>query len=273
MKKNANGGFMSGLIDDEMIPAIRYVTFRKCAPTWIMPENTLEGINITYVIEGAARYTVNNETINLEQGDLLVLPKGSVRKAVTFNDRLMHCFSADFILKNSRNMELPLPLPVKTSIGRHENIIHLFHELSFTWASKHHGYIMKSRGLFLQILHRFLEIIVYKTGPYTGDYRISRVINFITAHYSEHITVKMMAEMVNLNSTYFGVLFRQTMGMSLNQYLIHTRVTNAEHMLNSGEYKVGDVAEACGFTDISHFYKQFKRLKGFPPSHSMPKKF
>jgi len=209
----------------------------------------------------------------MEKGDLLVLPKGSVRKAITFPDRLMHCFSVDFTLRNSRNHELPPPLPLKTSLGCHEYIIHLFHELSFTWAGKQPGYIMKSKGLFLQILHRFLEIIVYKTGPYTGDYRISRVINFITANYSEHITVKMMADMVNLNSTYFGVLFKQTMGMSLNKYLIQTRVTNAEHMLSSGEYKVGDVAEVCGFTDISHFYKQFKQIKGFPPSHCMPKKF
>jgi len=264
---------MTGQIDDDMTPNIHYVIFRKCTSSWIMPENTLEDINLTYIVEGAARYTINSETIDIEKGDLLVLPKGSVSKAVTFDDRLMHCFSVDFVLKNSRNHELPPPLPMKTSIGRHENIIHLFHELSFSWANKQPGYIMKSKGLFLQILHRFLEIIVYKSGPNTGDYRVSKVINYITAHYSEHITVKMMAELVSLNSTYFGVLFKQTMGISLNQYLIQTRVTNAESMLSSGEYKVGDVAEACGFTDISHFYKQFKKLKGFPPSHCMPKKF
>ena len=264
---------MSGLIDDEMTPSIRYVIFRKCTPAWTMPENTLEGINLTYIIDGAAQYTVNAETFDVEQGDLLVLPKGSVRKAVTFEDRLMHCFSVDFILKNSRNIELPSPFPIKTSIGCHESIIHLFHELSFSWANKQSGYMIKSKGFLLLILHRFLEIIVYKTAPYTGDYRISRVINFITSHYSEHISVKMMAEMVSLNPTYFGVLFRQTMGMSLNKYLVHTRVMNAENMLSSGEYKVGDVAEACGFADVSHFYKQFKQVKGFPPSHCMPKKF
>jgi len=264
---------MAVTIDDEMTPTISYAVFRKCAPSWTISDNTPESINLTYVIEGAARYTVNNETIDIEQGDLLVLPKDSSRMAVTFNDRLMHCFSVDFLLKNSSNMELPPPLPVKTIIGRHENLIHMFHELSFSWASKQPGYIIKSKGLFLQILHRLLEITVYKTGPYTGDYRISRVINYITANYQEHITVKIMAEMVRLNPTYFGVLFKQTMGMSLNRYLIQTRVMNAEQMLNTGGYKVGDVSAACGFTDVSHFYKLFKRLKGFPPSRCMPKKF
>jgi AraC-like DNA-binding protein len=264
---------MSVPIDDDMIPFIRYIIFRKCTPSWEMVENTLEGINLTYLIQGAARYTVDGNKIDLEQGDLMVLPRGSVRKAITFPDRLMQCFSVDFILKNPSNQELLPPLPFKSPPGRHEDIIHLFHELSFTWVDKQPGYIIKSKGLFLQILHRFLEIIVYKTGSYTGDHRISKISSYITAHYSEHLTVKMMAKMVNLNPTYFGVLFRQTMGISFNQYLIHTRITNAEHMLNSGEYKVGDVAETCGFTDVSHFFKQFKLIKGFPPSHSMPKKF
>ena len=82
-----------------------------------------------------------------------------------------------------------------------------------------------------------------------------------------------MAEMIGLNPTYFGILFKKTMGMGFNRYLIQTRVRNAENMLSSGEYKVGNVAEACGFSDVSHFYKQFKEVKGFPPSHSLPKKF
>jgi AraC-like DNA-binding protein len=260
-------------INDNMLPLVGHVIFKKCTPSWKMAENTIGGINLTYVIQGAARYTVDGKTIDLEQGDLLVLPIGSVRKAITFPDRPMQCFSVDFKLKTLGNKELPPPLPFKSHPGRHEDIIHLFHELSYTWVNKQPGYNIKSKSLFLQILHRFLEIIIYKTSSYTGDHRISKVISFIAAHYSEHVTVKMMAETVNLNPVYFGVLFKQIMGMSFNQYLTHTRVTNAEHMLTFGEYKAGDVAETCGFTDVSHFYKQFKQFKGFPPSHSMPKKF
>jgi AraC-like DNA-binding protein len=259
--------------NDDMLPFIGYIIFRKCAPSWEMAENTLGGINLTYVIQGAARYTVDGKTIDLKEGDLLVLPEGSVRRAITFPDRLMQCFSVDFKLKTINNMELPPPLPVKSHPGRHEDIIHLFHELSFTHANKQPGYNIRSNGLFLQILHRFMEIIIYKTSSYTGDHRISKVTGFIKAHYSEHITIKMMADLVHLNPAYFGILFRRTVGKSFNQYLLNTRVTHAEYMLNSGEYKVIDVAEQCGFTDISHFNKQFKMLKGFPPSHCMPKKF
>ncbi|MDR2478342.1 MAG: helix-turn-helix domain-containing protein [Treponema sp.] len=260
-------------IDEEMMPDIYYVVFRKCTPSWNIPEQLFNSCDFTYVVHGNGRYTIDGRDYDLAEGDLLYLPRRCVRAAVTFPDRLMHCFSVNFRLRSARNRDITLPFPVVSRIGRKEDIIHLLHELSFTWLNKQSGYVIKSRGLFLQILHRFLELIVYQADSPASDSRIAKVIRYMTLHYSEHISVKMMADMVGLNPTYFGVLFRQESSLSFNRYLIQIRVKNAENMLTSGEYKVGEVAEACGFTDVSHFYKQFKEIKGFPPSHCLPKKF
>jgi AraC-like DNA-binding protein len=260
-------------VDEDLVPTIRHVVFRKCTIGWEMPEERLDSYNLSYIVHGEARYTINGKPVNLAPGNLLVLPKGSIRKGITFSDRLMHCFSVDFDLRNSKNQDITLPFPKCSMPGRHEDIIHMFHELSFSWLNHQPGYLIKSRGLYLQIIHRFLELLVFKDETGTVDSRIAKVVRYIAAHYSEHITVKMMAKMAGLNSAYFGILFRQEMGFSLNRYLIQTRIKNAETMLSSGEYKVGNIAEACGFIDMSHFYKQFKLIKGFPPSHSLPKKF
>jgi len=238
-----------------------------------MTEHEHSACNLTYFTHGKARYTINNEIIEVKAGDLLVLPTNCVRKAITSPVELMQCFSVDFHLRKIKNEELIPPFPLLCEPGLHKDIIHLFNELTFTWIAKRQGYIIKCNGLFLQIIHRFLELVVYKDESYSGDFRITRVIRYIRTHYVENITVREMAEMVDLNPAYFGVLFRQVMGMSFNHYLMQTRIRIAENMLLSGEYKVSDAAEACGFADVSHFYKQFKLLKGFPPSHCMPKKF
>jgi len=264
---------MSASIEQDMTPDIRHVVYRKCTPVWVMPENRLESINMTYLVQGEARYTVDDETIELKQGNLLVLPKGSIRRAITFPDRLMHCFSVDFFLRNGVSHELPPPFQLLSEPGKHKDIIHWFQELTFSWMDKNPGHMIQCKGLFLQILHRFLELLVYKDRSFAGDFRITKVIRYIARNYAERLTVKSMADLVSLNPTYFGDLFQRTTGMSFNRYLIYVRVKNAESMLLSGEYKVGDVAEACGFTDTSHFYKQFKQLKGFPPSQCLPKKF
>ncbi|MDR0290484.1 MAG: AraC family transcriptional regulator [Treponema sp.] len=264
---------MRTFVEEDIIPDIRYVIFRKCTPAWEIPEESLGNCNLTYLISGESRYTINGNNIDLAAGNLLFLPRGSVRRGITFPGRLMHCFSVDFDLRNSKGQSVALPFPISSLPGRHEDIVHMFHDLFFSWLNKQPGYGIKSRGLFLQIIHRFLELVVLKSNASTGDPRITRVIHYIAAHYPERITVKMMAKMAGLNPTYFGLLFSREMGTSLNRYLIQTRVRNAENMLTSGEYKVSDAAEACGFTDMSHFYKQFKLIKGFPPSHSLPKKF
>ena len=264
---------MSAGFDDDVNMGIWHVIFRKCTPVWAMQENRLENLNMTYLINGEAQYIVDDEVLNVAQGDLLVLPKGSIRKAITFPDRLMHCFSVDFTMRNDRNIELLSPFPVLSSPGFHKNIVHWFHEMSFSWMDRHSGYMLKCKGLFMQILHRFLEILVYKERSYAGDFRITKIIRYIAKNYSERLTVKHMADLVGLNPTYFGDLFQRTTGVSFNRYLIQVRIKSAEDMLLSGEYKVGDVAEACGFTDTSHFYKQFKHIRGFPPSQCLPKSF
>jgi AraC-like DNA-binding protein len=264
---------MSATVDEDLVPHIRHVVFQKCAQAWELPDQELDFYNLTYVIQGEARYIVNGKPVELAPGSLLVLPPDTRRRGVTSPDRPMHCFSVDFDLRNSKNQDTALPFPVYSLPGRHEDIIHLFHDLSFAWVNKQPGSLIKCRGVFLQIIHRFLELVIFRDDTGARDSRIARVVRYMAAHYAERVTVKMMAKMAGLNPTYFGYLFRREMGVSLNRYLIQLRVKNAENMLSSGEYKVGNIAEACGFLDISHFYKQFKLIKGFPPSHSLPKKF
>ena len=224
------------------------------------------------IIKGAAQYTINGDTIDLQEGSLLALPKNTVIHGNTLPSQLMQYFTVDFLLFNSQNREVILPLPLVSQPGRLEDVIRLFHDLLFCWQYNQPGHTIKARGLFLQILHRFLEVIVYKNEDDINDPRIAKSIRYLSAHFSERITVKMMADMANIHPTYFGILFKKKTGMSFNHYLTQIRVQEAEKMLASGDYSVTNIAEACGFTDISHFYRYFKIVRGCPPSYYMPKK-
>jgi AraC-like DNA-binding protein len=42
-------------------------------------------------------------------------------------------------------------------------------------------------------------------------------------------------------------------------------------MLQSGGCSVHQAAEQCGFSDVMHFYKSFRSIRGFPPSRCKPK--
>ncbi|WP_372516736.1 helix-turn-helix transcriptional regulator [Paenibacillus silviterrae] len=65
---------------------------------------------------------------------------------------------------------------------------------------------------------------------------------------------------------YLGKLFRINTGISFKEYLNQMRINQAEILLSTGGYSVTEVAERCGFHDISYFSNVFKSIKGCPPS-------
>jgi YesN/AraC family two-component response regulator len=178
----------------------------------------------------------------------------------------------NFRLRDPKGRDIKLPFSLITHIGHREDLIHLFQEFVFTWMERQPGYLIKAHGMFLLILHRIYELLVYNTDSETVDFRIKKVTRYIAAHYAEMLSVKEMAAMTGLNTVYFGALFKQETGLTMSRYLINTRVRNAENMLRSGEYKVGEAAERCGYNDPFHFYKQFKQVCGIAPSECVPKR-
>ena len=259
---------------DDFVPTIAYHVFRKCNPGWQIRQYPVNDYDITYIIKGGARYIINGAIHELEAGDLLCLTKGATKEAFTYPKNLMHCFGINFTSKYppSKKKETDDDLfPMVSHIGIRQDIINMFRELTISWTEQQSGYIMKTRALLMMILHRLSEIILYEVDSAPSDYRISRVTRYISMHYSEKLTVKNLASHVHLNPDYCGRLFKRETGMMIHQYLTRTRVRNAENMLQSGNYKIHEVAEQCGFSDVFHFYKSFRALRGFPPSRCIPK--
>jgi len=259
-------------INDILVPDIGYLIYRKCTPTWEIAENEISFCDITYVIEGKGIYNINGVQYEVKRGDLLCIPRGSIRKAQCIVDDLAILYSANFTLYEMNGQLADLPLPLLTHIGIKSDLIGLFHDLSNTWVRKETGYHLKTRGLLLVIIHRLIELILLKKDPTSIDYRVKKAINYITENYAGNVSVQEIANLVGLNKVYFGALFKNETGMLINQYLTQTRINHAEDMLQNGECNVSEAAERCGYSDLSHFRKQFKMIKGYSPSQCLRNK-
>jgi len=264
---------MKETASEEFIPKISYCALKKCSPYWRLQPQSVDKYDITYIIKGNARYTIDRKIYELGPGDLICLVEGVEIEAVTYPKNPMHCFSVNFnSLYAITTRALPFPPISVNKIGIRKELVELFREMTLSWSNKQDGYIMKTRALLMLILHRLNEILVLKNDNMSGDYRINKITRFIATHYSDKLTVKDLAELVNLNKAYLGRLFKKQTGISIDQYIIKIRVQNAENMLQSGDYKVHEVAEHCGFNDVSHFYKLFRATRGFSPSRCKPLK-
>lgn len=226
-------------INDSIIPDIGYLIYRKCTPTWEIAENEISFYDLTYVVEGRGVYIINGVPYEVKKGDVLCIPKGSIRKAYCFAEDLMHLYSANFKLYDLNGQPASgLPLPLLSHIG---------------------------------IKNDLIELILLNKDSISMDYRVTKVMNYISENYASHITVQELADLVGLNHVYFGALFKKETGMLIKQYLAQTRINHAQDMLQNGECNVSEAAERCGYRDLTHFRKQFKKIKGYPPSHCLRK--
>lgn len=99
---------------------------------------------------------------------------------------------------------------------------------------------------------------------------IERVANYVATHLGESIDFRLLAREARLSLSHFGVLFKATVGLTPEQYILHMRLLKAKNLIISGDYTIGDVAYRTGFADHSHLSVQFKRVFGAPPKAYLP---
>ena len=94
---------------------------------------------------------------------------------------------------------------------------------------------------------------------------ISPALQKIFNDYSQNITIDDLAELCNISKYHFCRVFKQHMGMTVTQYIINYRISLADSMLKDENQSIKNIAETCGFGDVSYFYQCYKRVKGTSP--------
>lgn len=94
---------------------------------------------------------------------------------------------------------------------------------------------------------------------------MERVVQYIQSNYNQELRLEMLANIFGYNSAYLGKVFHQYMGDNFNNYLDRIRITEAKRLLAMNEYKVYEVAEMVGYTNINYFHNKFKKYVGVSP--------
>jgi two-component system response regulator YesN len=97
--------------------------------------------------------------------------------------------------------------------------------------------------------------------------KIEEAMQYIQDHYSNsNLSVEVLANVTGYTPNYFSKLFKEMTGINSGEYIRKVRIGKAKELLQHDEYKVSDVAEMCGYINISHFYSAFKKDIGMTPS-------
>jgi len=96
---------------------------------------------------------------------------------------------------------------------------------------------------------------------------VSCLLKYIHENYGdENLSISQISEHVFLSMNYISTLFKDQVGITLNQYITEYRLEKAKELLLNSELKVNDISAKVGYSDSNYFAKIFKKINEQTPS-------
>lgn len=116
-----------------------------------------------------------------------------------------------------------------------------------------------------ELLHDVVRMVKEKQNVSSRHF-VEESIKYMKKHYSEEISLEVIANKFFLNQTYFSRLFKQYTGTTFTDYLIELRMERAKELLNQGKYKVYEISQMVGYRSEKYFFRIFKQYAGCSPT-------
>jgi len=119
-------------------------------------------------------------------------------------------------------------------------------------------------GLVDLLVHLLRGDPASKTASVSRQQALDGTLEYIEDSFHTPIRVKDLAEMCGISSRRYSDLFKQRTGKTVVQFLSERRVAYAQERLRETG-QIMYAAVAAGFSDVTHFYRVFKRMTGMTP--------
>ena len=121
------------------------------------------------------------------------------------------------------------------------------------------------------LVRMLAEIFQRTSGPFRHENArraerlgVRRVREYLIHHYAENVALEDLARIGNLSPYHLHRVFTQEVGISPHAFQVTVRVAKAKALVYQGR-PLRAVAAETGFSDQSHFTREFKRFTGLTP--------
>lgn len=119
-----------------------------------------------------------------------------------------------------------------------------------------------------QMLLLLLQLLQEHHGQLaTPDRRIAAAQSYLDQHYDQPVSMAQLAGIAHLSTRHLNTLFRQSLGMTPQQYLLEKRMQRAWQLLSQTHLSIQQVAEQVGYQNLSAFSDRFRKHFSHPPSY------
>lgn len=244
------------------------------------PRHTHNFYEFFIVADGSAYHYVNDSVQTIRKGDFFFVRPKDVHcyyfyhsenfciHNLGFSQRIFHNISLFLNQDKKLNQltEAPFPPWVHLEEERFSKVMQYMTEVG---ALERQGHPAHTRYHAQCVAALFLEDYFF---TYEEAYPDSRMPFWLSQLLIEMAKVEnfqagyeKMCSLAPCSPNHLCRMLKQTCGQTPTQYINHQRLKYAVYLLTQTEEEILDICEACGFSNVSHFYHLFQKEFGKSP--------
>lgn len=98
-----------------------------------------------------------------------------------------------------------------------------------------------------------------------SDFYIKEAVHYIEQNYASDLSVETIAEILGINRTYFGKIFKKSTGKTPQKFIIEYRLTKAASLLKLTNLTIAEISRQVGYENPFHFTRAFKQVYSLSP--------
>lgn len=249
-------------------------------PGGFIPLHWHESLELLYPLNGDLRLLMEGEVYHLPKKNLTAIESRKAHSILVEGEQAMNI--CVHVSKEMLKSYLPdieryqiqcVPAQIRDEqFPTYYKVCQLMSSLTSLYLLETPEVSLEAEGIVLQTLSQLLRHFSLRLqgeapsgNPQSVD-RIHQLLPWVEEHYSEPISLGDVAGRLAVSREHFCRLFRQTMGITFQQYLTGIRLNHAYQDLLHTDAPVSEIMEGSGFTNQKKFHASFKNLYGHTPT-------
>lgn len=273
-----------------IVPYVRRAAYGMRREEKHTRDRRLLDYHLIYFQKGSCMLHVEGKSYPLKQGDFALLQPGWLNSMESAGELVFPFVCMDIFYNPDRErsfVTLPgmtdlsdyaglrqpvlndisgVSLPVQLHPERPDHWKDTLLKLISIWSTHNALARMEANHYASELLLALFRQYLDHPGDVSAEMQsLNWIPRYLRMFYNEPITVEQLARKANLSASHFSAVFKRKFDETPHRYLLRIRLREAQRMLRSSDLTLAEIAEECGFVDMQHLLKMFKKYFGITP--------